>query len=175
MFVRRLVSGVRSSCEASWTSCCCRLAASSSASSIALKVEASWLSSSLPSTSIRWRQVAGRADPLGRLAQLAHRQQGGARDEEAGAGGERDPAQRDEEEPEPDLRELVVDARRADATTCDRDARLVRDGDRRGSRDVLARRTGRVVEDAPGGAGGDARAPATTGSSGVELVEAPGT
>ena len=53
MFVRRLVSGVRSSCEASETSCRCERAESSSAPSIVLNVAASRESSSLPCASIR--------------------------------------------------------------------------------------------------------------------------
>ena len=84
MFVRRLVSGVRSSCEASWTSCRCRCAASSSDSSIALKVERERLSSSLPLDGDPLAQVTRRADALGRLAQIAHRPQRRAGDEEAG-------------------------------------------------------------------------------------------
>ena len=56
MFVRRLVSGVRSSCEASWTSWRCRCCASSSDSSIALNVAASRLSSSVPVTWMRWER-----------------------------------------------------------------------------------------------------------------------
>ena len=47
-FVRRLVSGVRSSCEASATSCVCARSESSSVSSIELKLAASRPSSSLP-------------------------------------------------------------------------------------------------------------------------------
>ena len=54
MFVRRLVRGVRSSCEASCTSCLWRCEASSSEASIALNVEASVPISSVPSISIRW-------------------------------------------------------------------------------------------------------------------------
>ena len=54
MFVRRLVSGVRSSWEASCTSCRWRCWASSSEPSIALNVAASVPSSSLESTAIRW-------------------------------------------------------------------------------------------------------------------------
>ena len=53
MFVRRLVSGVRSSCEASATSCRCARLDSSSAPSIVLKLVASRLSSSCPVVSIR--------------------------------------------------------------------------------------------------------------------------
>ena len=48
MFVFRLVSGVRSSCEASATSCRCARLESSSAPSIVLKLEASRPSSSSP-------------------------------------------------------------------------------------------------------------------------------
>ncbi len=48
MFVRRLVSGVRSSCDASATSCRCARVDSSSAASIVLKLAASRLSSSRP-------------------------------------------------------------------------------------------------------------------------------
>ena len=53
MFVRRLVSGVRSSCDASETSCRCARAESSSAPSIVLNVAASRESSSVPDASIR--------------------------------------------------------------------------------------------------------------------------
>ena len=53
MFVRRLVSGVRSSCEASFTSWRWERMALSSESSIVLKVSASRLSSSRPSTGMR--------------------------------------------------------------------------------------------------------------------------
>ena len=53
MFVRRLVSGVRSSCEASETSCRCARAESSSAPSIVLNVAARRESSSVPDASIR--------------------------------------------------------------------------------------------------------------------------
>ena len=53
MFVRRLVSGVRSSCDASETSCRCARAESSSAASIVLNVDASRESSSRPCTSMR--------------------------------------------------------------------------------------------------------------------------
>ena len=84
MFVRRLVSGVRSSCEASWTSCRCRCCASSSDWSIALKVAASRLELVVAADLDALRQVARRTDVLGRLAQVAHRLQRRARDEEAG-------------------------------------------------------------------------------------------
>ena len=53
MFVRRLVSGVRSSCDASETSWRCARAESSSAPSIVLNVAARRESSSLPDASIR--------------------------------------------------------------------------------------------------------------------------
>ena len=53
MFVRRLVSGVRSSCEASATSWRCARLDSSSAASIVLKLAASRVSSSWPLVSIR--------------------------------------------------------------------------------------------------------------------------
>ena len=53
MFVRTLVSGVRSSCDASATSWRCARVDSSRAPSIALKLAASRLSSSFPSTSMR--------------------------------------------------------------------------------------------------------------------------
>ena len=97
MFVRRLVSGVRSSCDASWTSWRWRCAASSSDASIALKVVASRLSSSVPGHLDPLREVAGRADVLGRRrsgrrtglsAARATRKPGDRRDA--------DPADRDE-------------------------------------------------------------------------------
>ena len=53
MFVRRLVSGVRSSCDASATSWRCERSASASASSIVLKLAPRRLSSSVPSARIR--------------------------------------------------------------------------------------------------------------------------
>ena len=53
MFVRTLVSGVRSSCDASATSWRCALVDSSTAPNIVLKLAARRLSSSFPSTSIR--------------------------------------------------------------------------------------------------------------------------
>ena len=62
MFVRTLVSGVRSSCDASATSWRCARVDSSSAASIVLKLAASRLSSSLP----------GDVDPLGEILRLAH-------------------------------------------------------------------------------------------------------
>ena len=112
MFVRRLVSGVRSSCEASWTSCRWRCCASSSDSSIALKVAASRLSSSLPldldplrsgraSRGRARRSRSGRAPACS--AARATRKPATERDP--------DPAERDEQQPEPDLGELVVDVR----------------------------------------------------------------
>ena len=108
MFVRRLVSGVRSSCEASWTSWRWRCAASSSDASIALKVVASRLSSSLPGDVDPLGEVARRAHVLGGLAEPAQRLERGARDEEARGRRDRDPAEGDEEEPELDPRERVV-------------------------------------------------------------------
>ena len=73
-------------------------------------------------------EVARRPDALGRLAQVAQRAQRRPRDEEARDAGEADADHRDEEEPEPDPRELVVDAgelsddldrdRRRDAVEC---------------------------------------------------------
>ena len=97
------------------------LRASSSDSSIALKVEASRLSSSLPVHLDPLRQVARRAHVLGRRRSgrapaSAPRARRGSRRRA------RSPiaAERDEQQPEPDLRELVVDVRRASVATCDR-------------------------------------------------------
>jgi hypothetical protein len=72
MLVRRLVTGVRSSCEASATSWRCARADSSSlrivpssAASIALKLRARLPSSSRRRSSIRAAEVVGRGDVLG--------------------------------------------------------------------------------------------------------------
>ena len=79
MFVRRLVSGVRSSCDASATSCRCARAESSSAASIVLK-----LAARRRARRGRARRCAARGrrvsvDLLGRLGQPAHRRERGAR------------------------------------------------------------------------------------------------
>ena len=82
MFVRTLVSGVRSSWDASATSCRCARVDSSSAASIVLKLAASRLSSSSPLTSIRSREVLRLAHALGRLREAPHGRERGARDDE---------------------------------------------------------------------------------------------
>ena len=73
MFVRRLVSGVRSSCEASWTSCRCRCCASSS--DCEHRVEGGREAAELVAAAHLdpLREVARRAHVLGRLAEVAHR------------------------------------------------------------------------------------------------------
>ena len=102
--------------------------------SIALNVVASRLSSSLPRHLDPLREVARRAHVLGRLAQVAHRLQRGARDQEAGDGGDPDAAERDEQQPQPDLRQLVIDVRQR---------RRDHDAKPSASREVNSRRAGR--------------------------------
>ena len=105
MFVRRLVSGVRSSCEASWTSWRWRCCASSSDSSIALKVCASRSRARrVPVDLDPLREVARRAHALGRLAQLAQRLAASPRATRKPATAAIPmPPSGDEQEPEPDL------------------------------------------------------------------------
>ena len=109
MFVRRLVSGVRSSCDASWTSWRWRCAASSSDASIALKVVASRLSSSLAAS--RRSAASGRAscERARPSRQPAHRLERRARDEEARALTRRRSRRARRGQPEPDPGESVVD------------------------------------------------------------------
>ena len=109
MFVRRLVSGVRSSCEASATSCRCARVDSSSAASIVLKLVASRLELVLPVCVDPLGEVARLGDRLGRLGQAPHRGERGARDEEPERRGDRDAAGRDQEQEERDPVERVVD------------------------------------------------------------------
>ena len=89
MFVRRLVSGVLSSWEASETSWRCARAESSSAPSIVLNVVASRESSSVPSASIRRERSRGLRHLLCRPRQPLHRREHGAGDEQAERGRQR--------------------------------------------------------------------------------------
>ena len=81
MFVRRLVSGVRSSCDASDTSCRCAPVDSSSAAEH--RVEAGEPAELvLAARHDALREVAGLGDPLGRRGQAADGREGGAGDEQ---------------------------------------------------------------------------------------------
>ncbi len=71
MFVRTLVSGVRSSCDASATSWRCARVDSSRAASIVLKLAASRLSSSLPVDLDPLREVLGLGHSLDRASSAA--------------------------------------------------------------------------------------------------------
>ena len=97
MFVRRLVNGVRSSWDASETSCRCARADSSRAASIVLKLFASRLSSSRPSPG-SGGEVSGLGHLLGRVRQPAHGRQRRSRDREAETGGDGDADDGDEEQ-----------------------------------------------------------------------------
>ena len=103
MFVRMLVSGVRSSCDASATRFRCAATERSSEASIALTVEASRLSSSSPVTSIRRERSARPRDVLGRLRQPPHGPERGPRDEqpEQRGAGDADERDRDQDRAEP--------------------------------------------------------------------------
>ena len=133
MFVRRLVSGVRSSCEASATSCRCtrrrivqraehRVEARREPAELVLAVRVDPLG-----------QVAGLGDVLGRLGQPADRRERGTGDEqpEPGSDADRRPA-RSGSGPA-DARERVVDfvSGRATWTAHPRAARMGRDDARR--------------------------------------------
>ena len=95
MFVRRLVSGVRSSCEASETSWRCARAESSSASSIVLNVRGEPGELVLAAGVDPLREVACLRDVLGGPRQSLHRRERRPRDEEPEPGRQRDADQRD--------------------------------------------------------------------------------
>ena len=116
MFVRRLVTGVRSSCEASATSwrCACTEASSalierSSASSIALKLRARRPISSSPAGSMRPLRSCVQRDVLGRLREALERQHGGAGDEPPEQRRERDAAEVQQREDQAQAAEQAVD------------------------------------------------------------------
>ena len=109
MLARAEATGVRSSCEASATSCRCAVTERVRASSIVLKARASRPSSSDRRRVGAFAEVAGAGDPLGVVRQASHGSQRRACDGEAQRAGERHGGERDEEEEEPDPRECVVD------------------------------------------------------------------
>ena len=96
MLVRRLASGVRSSCEASATSWRCASSELSSAFSIRLKLRASAASSSLPVASIRRLRSRVRRDLLGGATQPLDRGDRGPGHEIAERARQRDPADADQ-------------------------------------------------------------------------------
>ncbi len=121
MFVRRLVSGVRSSWEASATSCRCARIDSSSAPSIVLKLPASRASSSPPETSIRLER--SRVSATSSVARVSRRTGTSTARVTArpSAGRQPDPEQRDRDQQPAEPPERAVDALdRAD--DLDRDA-----------------------------------------------------
>ena len=116
MFVRRLVTGVRSSCEASatswrcaWTEASSALIECSSASSIALKLVARRPISSSPVSSIRPLRSWVQRDVLGRLGEALQRQHGGAGDQPSEQRRERDPADVEQREDQAQAAEQAVD------------------------------------------------------------------
>ena len=128
MLVRTLVSGVRSSCEASATSWRCARVDSSSAASIVLKLAASRLSSSSPLTSIRCERscvsvtcsaVSVSVVTGASAARATTRPRPAAIDDAAGS---------DQEQEEPDLLERLVrlgerpcDLHRCPRSVCERE------------------------------------------------------
>ena len=98
MFVRRLVKGVRSSCEASATKRRWLRAESSSAASIVLKLPARRPSSSVPSSAMR--RERSRVAVTSSVASVSRRtgRERGARDDEAERRREPDAAERDEDQ-----------------------------------------------------------------------------
>ena len=102
-----LVSGVRSSCDASATKRRCVSIASSSAASIVLNDAPSRAISSWP-PSARALSGARRRDPLRRVGQAAHRRERRARDERAAGGGRDDAAERDEDQDQAQAVQVVV-------------------------------------------------------------------
>ena len=129
MFVRRLVSGVRSSCDASATSWRWARFESSSPASIELKLVARRLSSSRPLTSMRSREIACLRDALGGLREPADRCQRSARHNEPERGSDPDSRERNDDEEEAETGERLVHlgqrTRDLDGVTG-----LVRDGQR---------------------------------------------
>ncbi len=116
MLVRRLVMGVRSSCEASATSWrwACTEASSapierSSASSIALKLAARRPSSSSPEGSMRPLRSLRDGDVLGGFGEALERLYGGAGDEAPEQRGERDAADDEQREDQAQAAEQAVD------------------------------------------------------------------
>ena len=116
MFVRRLVTGVRSSCEASATSW--RWASTeassafierSSASSIALKLLARRPISSSPADAMRLLRSCVTRHVLGRLREALERLHGGAGDEPSEQRGERDAADDEQREDQAQAAEQAVD------------------------------------------------------------------
>ena len=109
MFVRRLVSGVRSSCEASATSCRCAFSDRSSASSIVLKLSARRESSSRPFASIRLsRSCVSVTCSVARVSRRTGASAARATTSPS-APAMRDPAERDEQEQQAQVRERAVD------------------------------------------------------------------
>ena len=103
MFVRRLVSGVRSSCEASATSWRWARLDSSSAASIVLKLAASRRELVVAAGLDPLREVAGLGHALGRLGQAPHGRERRLGDREARApAATSDPARRDQEQEQRD-------------------------------------------------------------------------
>ena len=96
MFVCRLVSGVRSSCDASATKRRCVSSDSSSAPSIVLNDGAQGCELVVPALGNALARLAGLGDSLGRGGQPAHRSERRARDEAPadGRGGDRRRARR---------------------------------------------------------------------------------
>ena len=98
MFVCRLVSGVRSSCEASATKRRCVSSDSSSAASIVLKEAPRRRELVVPALGNALARLAGLGDSLGRVAQPAHRSERRSRDRRGRHGGSGDRAERDEDQ-----------------------------------------------------------------------------
>ncbi len=108
MFVRRHVSGVRNSCDASATSCRWARFESSSPASIVLKLVARRLSSSRPLTLDALGEIARLRDALRRLRQPANRSECGARDDEPERGGDADSGKRDGDQEQANPSQSVV-------------------------------------------------------------------
>ena len=110
MFVRRLVSGVRSSCDASATSWRWASRERSSAASIVLNAAPRRpISSSCRPTSMRRDEVLGRGDVLGLGGQPRASARRAARDGEAQPAGERDAAEADGQQDDAQPLERAVD------------------------------------------------------------------
>ncbi len=133
-FVRRLVSGVRSSWDASATSWRWAATDCSSAASIVLKLAASRLSSSWPDTSMRLRQVVRLGDVLGGVGQPAHRPQRLAGDERPQQRRQRDAPDRHKQEPDPQLRRARRRRRSGGGRSAPRSRRRPRPSRRAGGR-----------------------------------------
>ena len=118
MFVRRLVSGVRSSCEASATSCRC---APTDCSSVAEhRVEARRRAGRArrgPRPRSRRLEVVRRGDVLGRVARAGARARAPRARRRAGGDGERDAARGDEHHQQREPVQRVVDLLRAARST----------------------------------------------------------